>query len=63
MSLKKPKKLYIENRIEILLESNKFRKKKISGSDSYYINYNKNLNFHEFTETSRTEYSSNKNDP
>ena len=55
-------KLYIENRIDVLLESNKIRNKKLQGSDSYFINYNKNLNSHEFTETSETEYSSNKNE-
>ena len=55
-------KLYIENRIDVLLESNKIRNKKLQGSDSYFINYNKNLNYHEFTETSEKEYSSNKND-
>ena len=37
--------------------------KKPSRSDSYFINYNNNLNFHKFTETSETEYNSNKNDP
>ena len=31
-------------------------------SDSYFIHYNKKLNSYEFTETSETEYSSNKND-
>ena len=56
-------KLYIENRIDVLIESNKIRKKKLQGSDSYFINYNKNLNSHEFTKTSETEYSSNNNDP
>ena len=55
-------KLYIENRIDVLLESNKIRNKKLQGSDSYFINYNKNLNYHEFTETSEKEHSSNKND-
>ena len=49
-------KLYIENRIDVLLESNKIRNKKLQGSDSYFINYNKNLNYHEFTETSEKEY-------
>ena len=52
-------KLYIENRIDVLLESNKIRNKKLQGGDLYFINYNKNLNYHEFTEK---EYSSNKND-
>ena len=56
-------KLYIETRIDVLLESNKIRKKKLQGGDSYFINYNKNLNSHEFTKTSETEYSSNKNNP
>ena len=56
-------KLYIENRIDVLLESNKIRNKKFQGSNSYFINYNKNLNSREFTETIETEYSSNKNDP
>ena len=55
-------KLYIENRIDVLLESNKIRNKKLQGSDSYFINYNKNLNYHEFTEISEKEHSSNKND-
>ena len=55
-------KLYIENRIDVLLESNKIRNKKLQGSDSYFINYNKNLNYHEFTETSEKEHSFNKND-
>ena len=45
-------KLYIENRIAVLLESNKIRNKKLQGSDSYFINYNKNLNDHEITEAS-----------
>ena len=56
-------KLYIENRIDVLLESSSIINKKLQGSDSYFINYNKNLNSQEFTETSETEYSSNKNDP
>ena len=47
-------KLYIENWIDILLESNKIRNKKYQGNNSYFINYNKNLNSHEFTETSET---------
>ena len=55
-------KLYIENRIDVLLESNKIRNKKLQDSDSYFINYNKNLNYHEFPETSEKEYSSYKND-
>ena len=55
-------KLYIENRIDVLLESSKIRNKKLQGSDSYLINYNKNFNSHEFTETSETEYSANKID-
>ena len=55
-------KLYIENRIDVLLESNKIRNKKLQGSDSYFSNYNKNLNYDKFTETSEKEYSSNKND-
>ena len=55
-------KLYIENQIDVLLESNKIGNKKLQGSDSHFINYNKNLNYHEFTETSEKEYSSNKND-
>ena len=54
-------KLYIENRIDVLLEPNKLRNKNFQGSDSYFINYNKSLNYHEFTETSEKEYSSNKN--
>ena len=58
----KTEKLYIENRIDGLLESNKIRNKEFQGSDSYFINYNKNLNSHEFSETSETGYSSNKND-
>ena len=60
---KETEKLYIENRIEVLLESNKIRNKKLQGRVSYFINYNKNLNSREFTETSETEYSSNKNEP
>ena len=56
-------KLYIETRIDVLLESNKIRKKKLQGGDSYFINYNKNLNSHEFRKRSETEYSSNKNNP
>ena len=55
--------LYIENRIDVLLESSSIINKKLQGSDSYFINYNKNLNSQEFIETSETEYSSNKNDP
>ena len=55
--------LYIENRIDVILESNKIGNKKFQGSDSHFINYNKNLNSNIFTETSETEYSSNKNDP
>ena len=55
-------KLYIENRLDVLLESNKIRNKKFQGSDSYFIYYNKNLHYHDFTETSEKEYSSNKND-
>ena len=55
-------KLYIENRIDVLFESNKIRNKELEGSGSYFINYNKNLDFHDFTETSEKEYSSNKND-
>ena len=55
-------KLYIENRIDVLLESNQIINKKLQGSGSYFINYNKNLNSHEFTEISEKEYSSNKND-
>ena len=52
-------KLYIENRIDILLESNKIRNKKLQGSDdSYFIILTKIL-----TETNKKEYSSNKNDP
>ena len=42
-------KLYIENRIDVVHESNKIRNKEFQGSDSYFINYNKNLNSHEFT--------------
>ena len=56
-------KLYIENRIDVLPESNKIRNKNLQGSDSYIINYDKNLNSHEFTKTSETEYSSIKKDP
>ena len=56
-------KLYIKTRIDVLLESNKIRKKKLQGGDSYFINYNKNLNSHEFRKRSETEYSSNKNNP
>ena len=63
MSLQKPEKLYVENQIDILLESNKIRNKKLQGSDSYFINYKKNVNSHEFNEPSETEYSSNKKDP
>ena len=55
-------KLYFESRIDVLLESNKIRNKEFQGSDSYFINYNKNLNSHEFTETSETEYKSKKHD-
>ena len=55
-------KLHIENWIDVLLESNKIRNKEFQGNDSYFINYNKNLNSHEFTETSETEYNSNKHD-
>ena len=55
-------KLYIESWIDVLLESNKIRNKEFQGNDSYFINYNKNLNSHEFTETSETEYNSNKHD-
>ena len=56
-------KLYIENRIDVLIESNKIRNKKLQGSDSYFSNYCKNLNSHESTETGEIEYISNKNDP
>ena len=56
-------KLYIENRIDVLLESNKIRNKEFQGSDSYFSNYNKNLNSYEFIETSGIEYSFNKHDP
>ena len=42
-------KLYIENRIDVVHESNKIRNKEFQGSDSYFINYKKNLNSHEFT--------------
>ena len=55
--------LYIKDWIDVLLESNKIRNKKLHSSDSCFINYNKNLNSNEFTETSETEYSSNKTDP
>ena len=55
-------KNYVENWIDILLESNKSRNKKLQVSDLHFINY-KNLNSHEFTEISETEYSSNKNNP
>ena len=37
------------------LNQTKFDTKKLQGSDSYFINYNKNLNSHEFTETSETK--------
>ena len=47
-------KLYIENWIDILLESDKIRNKKYQGNNSYFINYNKSLNSNEFTETSET---------
>ena len=55
-------KLYIESWIDVLLESNKIRKKEFQVSDSYFISYNKNFNSHEFTETSETEYKSKKHD-
>ena len=53
-------KLDIENRINVLFSQTKLETK--SFSDSYFINYNKNSNYHEFAETSEKEYSSNKND-
>ena len=55
-------KLYIESWIDVLLESNKIRKKEFQVSDLYFISYNKNFNSHEFTETSETEYKAKKHD-
>ena len=46
-------KLCIENRIDVLLESSSIINKKLEGSDSYFINYNKNLNSQEFTEQAK----------
>ena len=50
----KTEKLYIENQIDVLLESNKIRNKKLRVNDPYFINYNKKLNSCEFTERSET---------
>ena len=65
------KKLCIKSWIDVLLESNEIRNKKLQGSEQYLIynnnytiiNYNKNLNSHEFTEKNETKNSSNKNNP